>query len=297
MPWVEHTTSEGQGDRDVPGRGAIVRLFKVWDVTPGSVLRDPVAILNEQGVGLPALNSVHPELPGWFLDRYRLTTKESKNVAVFEADYSNTRRFYFREILDPGQEGHYSWGVSFRRESVEIPYAIRGRRELSRTPEPPVVMRPWEKQIWRAPINYTRITLTVNVPQFGGSQRRAVEAQNGRVHVIENLPYLYEAGDARQVDLNKWVIEHNWISDPGTGDSPFPNAVLFPEQKVHGPQSTYPSIIPSLPRTHWTRHPFFDVIGPLEPASENPEDPPLFENLRRHDFDPEGWRGLPGVSP
>lgn len=240
MPWSEVASIGVDADRNGVARAQ--RTFRVWNVSPMTIRTSPQSVLGggTNGYGsdqLPAYGSGLPEDPGLRLDRYSVNSTDNVTFDVV-ALYSNDGRFRFpARQPDPTIPTELE-ELSGDKEVIrrEIPFARQTltvvANEISGTS---ANLYGWTKdEHFIVPESRWVIRATVRAEGQVGSLLARVQNEDGKLHKINGVWYLFEAGRWRATGT---VVEFDYafIRDRGTRAtlpiSP-PANMFFPPQNV-----------------------------------------------------------------
>jgi len=268
---------------DYKGSRTASRRFLV-DVTPDLVPLDGSI------VGLPAINSSHPTIPGARADLIEASeVPGKKDWAYADVLYSTERKFGFpKQPIATNELTFKSWGM----EPLTVDRAIPVAKKITRSVPSPSGGAPTTVTTWgygpdftvsyfeTVPIVIRKVVLST----FDSSIWNAIIEQNNKIHVLpDGLPYRFEAGAITQTTATAWETTYSWYGDTG---SVAPK--LINPANLNNADIIYP---PGLPGFFYSRSAFgvWQVVhNPLNPW------PKFIETFPYDDDTPGGWSTLPG---
>ena len=259
--------------RDRTGKMTASRRIVVQTLSPSAALLSP---------DVPQLNSTHPDDPRMRLDRFSVTTNQS-GICTVECQYSNDNRFV--DLRSPNKDAPtwYHWGWASRKATVEIPMAVRSQ-VLSTNGNGDQV----EKLVWKLAkkqLVEVRVLRPLQVRVVVQDVRvfDAIAQQTDKLHKMpDGGIYHFEGGTVTQVDdAGTYDINYTWEIDYGTYFLPETGSDLI---KYCLPDED--DVPVRLPYT------VFAVVQDGNPETQRPRCFP--QDL--YDYEPEGWRELPGAS-
>ena len=311
MGWYEN--NEGAGAAiELVGQsfnGSTDRLFIVTNDVPADVVvSNPEAILGgaDGATPLPGYGSTHPRNVGFVLFRYSAVASPP-NVFV-TASYRNP-------VIGPispeffGQSGDwYEAADSLPSAKQKVTVVSMGGEPPVGPPEPPVTIRPWVFESFDIQYTSRQHTMSVNIGGNIGSAITAMDAQNNRIHRINDRCYRFKAGAYNEISPDTWVVDYHWFYDSGTvyDDSLAPfyapdSKVLFPFFIEGGAVAPDPEVhkgaVPALGRNgvRYLRLPYHKRLV-VANADENPESKPTFPHFLPYVYEPNGWQSLVGLA-
>lgn len=268
LPGYDLALSQQLG-RDRTGKMTASRRIVVQTLSPSAALLSP---------DVPQLNSTYPDDPRLRLDRYNISTS-ADGVCTIECLYSNDNRFV--ELRAPNKDAPtwYHWGWSSRKATVEIPMAVRSQ-VLSTSGDGTEV----EKLVWKMAKKQmveVRVIRPLQVRVVVQDVRvfDAIAKQTDKLHLMpDGGLYHFEGGAVTQVDdAGTYDINYTWEIDYGTYFLPDTGSELV--SYCDGPRDREPYTV-------------FAVVQDGNPENDLPKC--FLQDL--YDYDPSGWRELPGAS-
>lgn len=286
MTWVRNELGRS-GDKDAARSNESISFLVSGGYSPAQVLANPAAILGgDSGAEpLPAIGSVHPEIPGLKLDRYSVTGNGATLEAVAYYTTDGSGRIPPPQLpLEFGKARFRSRNATL---SFDLPYQ-RARTVLFELPPGgtggPNDPEGWRSvQIWageadNAPWSVRTIhmeyrihtTRAVIKSEDYAAANEALDANQNKCHLINGRLYQFSGGDLDPQDGSEFhEIDLTWWSDPGwdlaLGGTTSPGGYNFPNPQVGLLDGTT-----TVPRTR----PPFHIIQPLiVDTTDNPRDP------------------------
>lgn len=273
IPGYELALAQQYG-RDRTGKMTASRRFIVQTLSPSAALLSPQ---------VPGLNTTHPDDARLRLDRYNISTS-ADGVCTVECLYSNDSRFV--DLRSPNKDAPtwYHWGWGSRKATVEIPMAIRSQ-VLSTNGNGDQV----EKLVWKIAkkqLVEVRVLRPLQVRVVVTDVRvfDAIAKQTDKLHKMpDGGIYHFEGGTVSQVDdAGTYDINYTWEIDYGTYFLP-PTGSDLVKYCVPDDENAIPIRLP---------YTVFAVVQDGNPETQRPK--AFIQDL--YDYDPEGWRELPGAS-
>lgn len=284
MAFVELMTTNA-GAFDSQSGGESTRPFVVFGVHPTGVTKDTVV-----GLGLPAVNSVHPSDPTLFLDRYDKFPFADGLDTLAVAVYTTNKWGVLRPQPETVPVGEVSWATRLQTVEIKIPY---GRRKTyADAVNPTTTYTAWDIETLtithRWIVRNLRVTVGFASQSAMADAIAVCEAEAGYIHRIRGVSCLYNGASASQVPNTLiWTFGHEWIIDRGTNVIPAPttdtsNFTMPPELAGGGGPSGK------------CRFPFYELKA--FPATNPKTTPPIFASvLKAEGFHDSGYATLPGV--
>jgi hypothetical protein len=272
LPGYDLALSQQLG-RDRTGKMTASRRIVVQTLSPSAALLSP---------DVPQLNSTHPDDPRMRLDRYSVTTNQS-GICTVECQYSNDNRFVDLRAPNRDAPTWYHWGWASRKATVEIPMAVRSQ-VLSTNGNGDQV----EKLVWKLAkkqLVEVRVLRPLQVRVVVTDVRifDAIAKQTDKLHKMpDGGIYHFEGGTVSQVDdAGTYDINYTWEIDYGTYFLPETGSDLI--KYCLDDEDDVPIRLP---------YTVFAVVQDGNPETQRPKC--FRQDL--YDYEPEGWRELPGAS-
>lgn len=192
---------------------------------------------------------------------------------------------------DQTDPSRFVWGSSGIAIEIRVPYVTAEPYQyvnVSGATIPLSVFAPNEDVVTD---NGVIVDLEVNTGPITPDQFQAVGVQRNKIHTIGSQQLKYINGQTRQISNDTWLINHQWMIDPGTiqinGDGV---SVRWPGDGLN--IVTVPGSDP--PPTGFLRAPFHALKYRPATTVNTPGD---VLHYRVGDLEPDGWLTLPGVLP
>lgn len=289
MSWVEVFDNTREVAHDADGTRRATRHYRVWNYAREQILSAPESILNDDGVGLPSLDSVWE---GMRLDAYQV----APNGSVYDVVglYSNNKSFRFPQRLPDDDLSYTSWSGSVQTGEAEIPFAVYAPAFVSNPSGIVDQLVPgwrFESQRVLNPLVRIERRVTLEAADIPVLIEEAT-AQTATLHLINAKWYLFEGAEFDEIKPGVYGVRYSWRFDAGTRpmDASGATNIVVP-----------PTVASLIPNMHggpaWTRPPYHVVtISPNETGNQS--DPPVFGLVVPYSYaDPTGWSRLPGFVP
>jgi len=329
MSWVEIIESRSVA-KDARGIVRGLRKFRVWDVATGQITENPESVINDDGIGLPAHNSTHPDHKSARADDINVQTNGVVHDVIYTYTSNGSGRLpdhFFDPVAEANDTGRAFQGQSgtVNESSADMPIAkqvIKGRivrPQPQGTGSMETVIKGWEEIKLKGEYTAATERRTAVIPQTLirlaiGASRHA----SGHLHTLpDGLTYRFEGMNYERVQRDKYKVRYTWSLDQGIPREsvqtpstindgkgvPFDltGAVQNPNQFAY---LKYPEnwTSPYAPG-HFARPPYAKVVLVEDPEGEQDDfveeielPAPLFALVRLYTFVPLGWLLLPGAT-
>lgn len=241
-----------------------------------------------------AYGSTHPELPGFYLDRFNLTPNDDETYYI-DADYSPAGAFKFDSVTKEnvaGQPKYVRVNIGFYDWQIEVPYAVKVQMKVAGGGTPPTVttVNVWTANRFFVPRTDLVLEIEVRTSKLLYADASFIASQVDKIHKFSTSPgfeWLFLGCAPQNVNDSEDLLKYSWKRDwgsPGWGTG----AGQLPQ-----PDDTR-ILLPGVGRS---QHCKWFMNLPDDPQAVAPNDKPTFKSQQLKDLDSTtGYQSLPGLA-